>query len=124
MRHFIITAAAALIFAAVVLPERAGSEPKCKGVYSCGCARCQRPWNGQFYSAEWGMPVAVVVPPTAEVQTHWGWGVGNTRVTPICSQYNPNYPGQGVYSRGMFRPTPPWPSDTDQFGVYYIRGPW
>ena len=23
-----------------------------------------------------------------------------------------------------FRSTPPWPSSTDQFGDYYIRGPW
>ena len=125
MKHFITITAAAIILAAVVLPERAGAfEENCKGACSCCCGRCQRPWNGPYYSAEWGMPVALVVPPTAEVQTHWGWGVGNTRVTPICARYKPIYPGPGVYNRGMFLPTPPWPSDTDQFGFYYVRGPW
>jgi len=80
-------------------------------------------WHGGYYDAAWGMPVAVVVPPTAEYQTNWGWGVGNTRVTPIYHQFERNYPGAPVGGRG-FRPTPPWPSDTTQFGDYYIRGPW
>jgi hypothetical protein len=124
MRHFITIAATAILFAAVVLPQRAGAEPNCKGAWSCCCGHCQRPWNAPYYSAEWGIPVAVVVPPTAEVQTHWGWGVGNTRVTPICARYKPNYLGQGAYNRCLYSPTPPWPSDTDQFGYYYVRGPW
>jgi hypothetical protein len=80
-------------------------------------------WHGGYYDAAWGMPVALVVPPTAEYQTNWGWGVGNTRVTPIYHQFERNYPGAPVGGRG-FRPTPPWPSNTTQFGDYYIRGPW
>ena len=84
----------------------------------------QTPWHGGYYHAAWGMPLALVVPPTAEMQTHWGWGVGNTRITTIYHQFGRNYPGPGYYNRQMFRPTPPWPSDTDQFGAYYIRGPW
>ncbi|MBN2580528.1 MAG: hypothetical protein JXB10_16200 [Pirellulales bacterium] len=82
------------------------------------------PWHGGYYDPAWGMPVALVVPPTAENQTKWGWGVGNTRVVSIDHQFQRNYPGPGYYNRAFFRPTPPWPSDTDQFGVYYIRGPW
>ena len=82
------------------------------------------PWHGYHYKPEWGMPLALVAPPTAEAQTHWGWGVGNTRITPIRHQYHRNWAGPGVYSRRAYRPTPPWPSDTDQMGVYYIRGPW
>ena len=66
-------------------------------------------WHGEYYEGEWGMPVAVVVPPTAENQVHYGWGVGATRVTPISHQ---------------FQPVPLWPTDTDQLGKYYIRGPW
>jgi len=81
-------------------------------------------WHGGYYNAAWGMPVALVVPPTAEFQTHWGWGVGNTRITTNRWQFGRNYPGPGYYSRGAFSPTPPWPSDTDQFGIYYVRGPW
>jgi hypothetical protein len=82
------------------------------------------PWHGAYYDAAWGMPVAVLVPPTAETQTHWGWGVGATRVTPIQHQFQRGYPGAGTYNRAWFRPTPPQPSSTDQFGDYYIRGPW
>ncbi len=82
------------------------------------------PWHGYYYKPEWGMPLALVVPPTAEAQTNWGWGVGNTRITPIRHQYGHGWPGPGYYSRKSYRPMPPWPSDTDQMGVYYIRGPW
>jgi hypothetical protein len=88
------------------------------------CRRNVQPWHGGYYNVVWGAPVALVVPPTAESQTHWGWGVGNTRVTPICPQFGRNWPGPGTYDPRAFRPTPPWPSDTDQFGVYYVRGPW
>jgi len=82
------------------------------------------PWHGGYYHSAWGMPVALVVPPTAESQVHWGWGVGNTRVTTIWHQFQRYPAGSGYYDRRMFQPTPYWPSDTDQFGVYYVRGPW
>jgi hypothetical protein len=82
------------------------------------------PWHGSYYDVAWGVPVAVVVPPTAENQTHLGWGVGATRVNSIQHQYQRNYPGPGYYNRSWFHPTPSWPSSTDQFGDYYIRGPW
>ena len=62
--------------------------------------------------------------PNAECQTHYGWGVGNTRITQIDHQFHRGYPGASVYDGRYYRATPPWPSDTDQFGVYYIRGPW
>jgi hypothetical protein len=67
--------------------------------------------------------VALVVPPTAENQAHLGWGVGATRVTPIEHQFGRGYPGPSQPG-GPFYPTPPWPGGTDQFGDYYIRGPW
>jgi len=81
-------------------------------------------WHNWYYHAAWGMPVALVVPPTAELQTKWGWGVGNTQVVPIWPQFSRNYPGPGQYDPRLFKPTPPWPSHTDQFGVNYVRGPW
>jgi hypothetical protein len=81
-------------------------------------------WHGYYYHTGWGTPVALVVPPTAENQTHWGWGVGNTRITPIAPQFGRNYGGPGWNVPGALLPTPRWPSDTDQFGVYYVRGPW
>jgi len=125
MKRFLIISIAALTLAACGLTDRAAAqERRCKGAWSCFHDRCKKPWNMCYYNPAWGMPVALVVPPTAEVQTHWGWGVGNTRITPICSRFKRDYPGDGVYDRSFFAPTPPWPSDTDQFGVYYVRGPW
>jgi hypothetical protein len=82
------------------------------------------PWHASYYHTSYGMPLALVVPPTAAVQTHWGWGVGNCQVTTIRHQFRRNFPGPGIYNRGMFKPTPPWPAHTNQFGVYSVRGPW
>jgi hypothetical protein len=87
-------------------------------------AAARTPWHGMYYDPAWGMPTALVVPPNAETQTHYGWGVGNYRVTGIYHQYHRNWPGPGVYDKQAFRPTPPSPSDTDQLGIYYVRGPW
>lgn len=90
----------------------------------CFVCRGRQSWNTPFYSPTWGAPVALVVPPTAEQQTHYGWGVGNTRVNHICPQFGRSYPGAGYYDSRAFLPTPPWPSDTDQLGYNYVRGPW
>jgi hypothetical protein len=82
------------------------------------------PWHNAYYHAAYGEPIALVVPPTAEYQSHYGWGVGATRVEPIYHQFGRRYPGAAAGAYGYFYPTPAWPSDTNQFGVYYIRGPW
>ena len=87
--------------------------------YGCGNGE----WAGNYYHTMWGQPVALVVPPTAELQTHWNWGVAQTSITPIWPQFSRAYPGSYYGGRG-FLPTPRWPSSTDQFGVYYVRGPW
>ena len=81
------------------------------------------PWHNGFYDPYWGEPIALVVPPNAEYQANYGWGVGGTRVAPIYHQFGRPFPGYGG-GYGGFVPTPNWPSDTQQFGVYYIRGPW
>ena len=83
-------------------------------------------WHGDYYYTAWGTPVSLVVPPTAEMTTDYHWGVGGTRITPIYHQFRPGFPGYGPPGVGpvAFRPTPRWPSDTNQFGVYYNRGPW
>ncbi|MGE3408778.1 MAG: hypothetical protein AB7I37_18310 [Pirellulales bacterium] len=88
------------------------------------------PWHAGYYETAWGRPMPLVVPPTATHQTDYGWGIGNTRVTRIWPQYGgpqagyPYDPAAGVGSAEQWRPTPYWPSDTSQFGIYYIRGPW
>ena len=85
----------------------------------------QSPWHGGYYNAAWGRPLSLVVPPTADNQVKWGWGVGATTMTPIYHQFgrgNPTTYPQESWRR--FRPKPYWPTHTDQFGVYYVRGPW
>ena len=112
----------ALLAAAAVAVE--AREPRCKSTLSCRCDNCAKDWHQGYYHTAWGMPLALVVPPTASYQTNWGWGVGNTRVTPICPQFSRNWAGPGSYDRRTFNATPPWPSDTTQSGVNYVRGPW
>ena len=82
-------------------------------------------WHSGYYHTSWGRPLALVVPPTATYQTNYSWGVSGTRITPINPQFSGPYAGY-PYEGGNegFMPTPHWPSDTNQFGVYYIRGPW
>lgn len=90
----------------------------------------QLPWHGYYYHRDYGKPLALVVPPTAEYQTHWGWGVGSTTTTPIYHQYSRPYPSAYAQEqvegmpRWRFRRTPNWPSHTSQYGAYYIRAPW
>ena len=93
----------------------------------CG-RRCRAalsyPWHCGYYYTPWGAPTALVVPPTAEKQYSMGWGVGNTRLTRIYQQYGRPYPGVAMGPGGRYLATPYWPSDTAQFGLYYVRGPW
>ncbi len=95
--------------------------------YHCGqCVGVHyRPWHCNYYHTEWGAPVALVMPPTAELTTNMGWGVSNTRVTHICHQFARPYPGPGTGQADgrPLMPTPHWPSDTTQFGVYPVRAP-
>jgi hypothetical protein len=80
-------------------------------------------WNRNYAYTDYGQPTALIVPPTAQLQTNWGWGVASSRISRIDHQFQRNYPGGGPFG-GPFRPTPVWPSDTVQFGVYPVRGPW
>ncbi|MBC8354450.1 MAG: hypothetical protein H8E66_20840 [Planctomycetes bacterium] len=83
-------------------------------------------WHSQYAHTATGMPVALIVPPTAHMQTSWGWGVAQNTMTPIYPQFRRSYPGGGAdYRSGQtLMPTPNVPSHTDQFGVNYIRGPY
>jgi hypothetical protein len=94
-------------------------------VVDAGVVGPYAPWHSGYHSATWGQPVALVVPPTATHQTNWGWGIGNTRITPIQPQFiGPMTATASQYQYGRTRPTPHYVSDTLQLGVYYIRGPW
>ena len=81
-------------------------------------------WNKNYAYTPYGQPTALVVPPTATLQTNWGWGVSSSRLQRLDHQYLRNYPGDFYGAGGPYRTTPLWPSDTTQFGVYYVRAPW
>jgi len=84
-----------------------------------------RPWHGRYYNVQYGMPLALVVPPTAELQTDYAWGSVSSRMTRIDHQFQRPWPNGrwSPYGYGFFG-TPGWPSDTRQNGTYYVRGPW
>ena len=82
-------------------------------------------WHSGWYNPADGRPIALVVPPTAEFQSQYSWGVPSSRVMPLYHQFRRPYPGPGAVPGGSpFRPTPNIPSDTVQFGVNAVRGPW
>ncbi|MGD9126484.1 MAG: hypothetical protein PVH19_03815 [Planctomycetia bacterium] len=83
-------------------------------------------WHQGYYQGQWGAPLAVVVPPTVDMQTTYRSTVGGTQVTRIWPQYKRGYPGDPTPSMNgnRYKPVPRWPSSTNQMGVYYIRGPW
>ena len=80
-------------------------------------------WHANYAHTEYGAPVALVVPPTAQLQTNWSWGAPSMRISRIDHQFTRNYPGPLPFGAGV-QYTPHWPQDTAQMGVYYVRGPW
>jgi hypothetical protein len=83
------------------------------------------PWHGNYSYWRYAAPTALVVPPTAAFQSEYNWGVGQTRSMPINHQFGYGDAGMiGGAGGGAFYPTPYWPSSTNQFGVYPVRGPW
>ncbi|NOZ41280.1 MAG: hypothetical protein GXP24_13795 [Planctomycetes bacterium] len=80
-------------------------------------------WHANYAHAAYGQPVALVVPPTAQMQTNWSWGAPSAHFSRIDHQFGRDYPGAGPFG-GRFKPTPGWPSNMQQFGVHYVRGPW
>lgn len=82
------------------------------------------PWHGGYSYWRFGTPTALVVPPTAAFQTTYRWGVGQTTSDPINHQFGRGGGRISDGGEGMFRSTPYWPSSTNQFGVYPVRGPW
>jgi hypothetical protein len=79
-------------------------------------------WHGAYQHVQYGHPLALIVPPTANMQTEYSWGVGRTMMRPIHHQFGRPVATPG-YAGGT-RPTPMWPSSTEQLGVYSVRGPW
>lgn len=124
MKNWLLTAAA-LIGASLLFGNEANAQWGIRGhahrssLYQAS----QTSWHGAYYQQQWGVPLAMVVPPTANAQSAYSWGVSRTTMTPIYHQYQRPFPGE-FEGAGPLYPTPIWPSHTDQFGRYYIRGPW
>ena len=55
-------------------------------------------WHAPYANTTWGWPVALVVPPTAHMQTHYSWGVPSATMTPAASSQP-----KGVKDAGMIR---------------------
>ena len=51
-------------------------------------------WNTNYYDPAWGMPEAVVVPPTVRWQSNYAWGVGGSRVNRVGADIRPKSPGR------------------------------
>ena len=95
------------------------------GTYGDVWARGQaanQPWHGDYYYLKTGQPTALVVPPNVVMQQNYSWGVSQNTVTPVYHQFG--YGPASGSAPGIFKATPYWPSHTDQFGIYPVRGPW
>lgn len=80
------------------------------------------PWHGNYAYWRWGVPTALVVPPTAAFQSEYNWGVAQTKTFPIYHQFGRTYSESA--GGGVFAARPYWPSSTNQFGVYPVRAPY
>ena len=53
-------------------------------------------WHGNYAYTPYGRPTALVVPPTANLQTNWSWGAASSSVTRIDHQFTRDYLGPGA----------------------------
>ena len=80
-------------------------------------------WHGPYAHSYWKQPLGLVVPPIANMQTSYSWGVGRTRMVPNYHQFTRPYVAPGG-ATGAGSAAPSWPNSTTHQGIYYIRGPW
>ena len=120
----LLVLAAAAIGSLCMAGEAQAVKPRYRADYLASRYSEARPWHGPYYHTSYGVPLALVVPPNAKMMSSYGWGVTATEINPIYPQFERPFPGYIDASGALLLPTPPWPSHTDQFGVYPIRGPW
>ncbi len=123
MNRLTLTLMAAILAGCGVQTADAGDFYAVTDAWNYNYAQGQ-PWHGSYYYGNSGQPLALVVPPTAHMRQTYAWGVSQNTNHPIYHQYRRSASFPGAASPGQFAPTPVWPSHTDQFGVYYVRGPW
>lgn len=117
----IITAVALLLVAAML--ETSATAFESRWMWGKERRAPQYNWHANYAHSAYGQPVALVVPPTAQMKTNWSWGAPSATFCRIDHQFGRDYPGPGPFG-GSFQNTPAWPSNTHQFGVHYVRGPW
>lgn len=82
-----------------------------------------RSWHDNYSHWRYGVPTALVVPPTASYETSYAWGVGQVQSNPIHSQFGAG--GAGMIGGGAgAQQAPYWPSSTRQQGIYPVRAAW
>lgn len=114
----------ALVFSAFSLESEAQAGRRNRLMQSWERQHAQQtPWNGAYGHQTTGVPIALIVPPTARSMRTFNWGVSRNTISPIHHQYSFNST-TGNAGLGPFLKTPMYPSGSVQFGVYYIRGPW
>src|SRR5689334_16861742 len=91
MRFKLLAALAVFVLSAV--SAQAHTHDETYHGYDARWRAQRRPWHGNYYHIGWGGPVALVVPPTAEMTSDYSWGVASTRVTRIDHQFQRPYPG-------------------------------
>ena len=123
VRSILIVAACASAVLALSNQAQAGG-PYTWGHRHAMAYSANRPWHGAYANTSYGVPTALVVPPTSHTIAAWGWGVTGSEIRPVYHQFGRYYPGAIDATGGMYLPTPAWPSHTDQFGIYPVRGPW
>lgn len=124
MRKLLLIVAGMAVYFTATQQDARASDPMGKRQVWAHNFAMDRPWHGGYYQQNYGQPLAVVVPPTAHMSNTYSWGVGQNLSYPIHHQFGRSASSPGAAQRGAFRPTPAWPSNTDQFGYYYIRAPW
>lgn len=98
------------------------SEANAAGFLRANRRAAQYNWHSNYVHSAYGQPVALVVPPTAQLQTNWSWGAPSAHFSRIDHQYGRN--DQGAGAMGGVKQTPRWPNNMHQHGVEYVRGPW
>ena len=126
MKKFILglaVIAVALLLQADLVQAQEGPARRIRRVFAPGQYTVTT-WHGHYYNPVYGMPIAIVVPPNANTMRSQGWGVASSQMMPLRSQYGTAYPGTVTGSLTRFQSRGAFPSNTRQFGYYYVRGPW
>lgn len=125
MKRYLLSVLAVVAVATLAaVPTAQAADPYAATQLWSNQMAAQRAWHGNYYYLPYGQPTALVVPPNVHSRQTLSWGVSQNLMYPLNHQFGRNATAPGALPTGSFLPTPHWPSHTDQFGVYYVRGPW